>query len=254
VLRQPDGWLLVRRPFALPDGADELDVHADWAGCVKLVEYGGAMEQRFEYFLGGPTAGADDAFDDEAAAQGDQLARDLVQGAATFQGETEVAGWEPPPPALLAAWLTEAGHESAADRDGNLRLTLKRRGCDGQVRLERGPGRLRLTMPLGMWKTPGVALTSAMRHLAGLANAHGRLVRIAWRSDGDAHRCDAQVDLSGLVHPDAQSPSRQRLGRDLLRLGVRGLELALRRLGLELPALADPRNAALAASVVEHMK
>src|SRR5256885_1194526 len=77
VTRQPDGWLLVRRPFTVPDGADPLEVHADWAGCVKLAEAGAAVEQRFEYFLGGPTAGADDALDDEAAAQREELAGEL---------------------------------------------------------------------------------------------------------------------------------------------------------------------------------
>jgi hypothetical protein len=249
VERRPDGWLVVTRPFAAADGLDPLAAHADWAGCVKLVQCGAALEQRFEYFLGGAAV----TFDEEAAAEGEQLARELVQGAADFDGAARVAGWEPPAAGVLAAWLTEVGHESAADKDGNLRLTLKRRGCDGQVRLERGPGRLRLTMPFGLWKPLGVARASAMRHLAGLANAHGRLVRIAWHTEGDAQRCEAQVDLSGLVSADADAPGHQCLGRDLLRLAVRGLELALRRLGLELPALAEPRNEELAAAVAEYV-
>ena len=35
---------------------------------------------------------------------------------------------------VLAAWLGQVGHESAIDEAKNLRLTLKSRGCDGQVR------------------------------------------------------------------------------------------------------------------------
>src|SRR5262249_46800134 len=111
--------------------------------------------------------------------------------------------------------------------------------------IERAADRLRLTLPLGTWSALAPAAQTAMRALAGEANACSRLVRIAWQAEGNACRCTAQVDLTGLPVPGASDPARRRLWRDMLRLGMAGLDLALRRLALELGVLAETQNGAL---------
>jgi hypothetical protein len=245
-----DGWWGLRRPYSPAEGLDYLALHGDWAGPVKLVSKRGRIEQRVDYFLGSRVDGQDDPALDEVPAQDFQeLASDLLNEELYSQPKSRVEGWQAPPPETLASLLAEAGLETAIDRDKNLRLTLKRRGCDGQVRIERGEGRLRFLLPLGHWADLDPVADKAMHSLASAANARSRLVRIAWLADASGRRCEAQVDLSGLPEALATKRCRQELWRDMLRLAVEGLELALRQLGLELPLLGDPRYRELAMSL-----
>jgi hypothetical protein len=239
----PEGWLALRGPFGLTAGQDALAVHGDWAGPVKLAERQGEVEQRVEFFLGSQPGTTDSsAFDEEAAQEAEHRMAALLHLAQQLDGRSRLDGWQPPAAETLAGWLADAGHENAIDSDKNLRLTLKRRGCDGQVRVERGDGRLRLILPLGAWPELNELSRVAMRGLLGIANARSRLVRLAWLPEGAGRCCEAQVDLSGLPNGDGCDG----LWRATLPLAVGALELALRQLGLELPLLADPNNHELA--------
>jgi hypothetical protein len=241
--RTVEGWALWSRPW--PD-CDPLAVHAGWHGPVKLVRKQSGIEQRVEVFLGGGMDGMDAlGLDEEEAGAAEALFEEIVQAGFFGDAAESVAGWQPPAAEALAGWLAEAGYEPAIDREQNLRLTRKRLGCDGQIRLERGDGRLRLCMPLGRWADLVDAVEHAMRSLADEANATSRLVRIAWQREENDRRCEAQVDLTALPVPRAGEPCRQRFWRDMLRMSMAGLELALRRLGLELLLLAEPQNRAL---------
>jgi hypothetical protein len=237
------GWLTVSRWGHAGDETDVLTRHGDWAGPVKQIEAPrGGCTQRFDFYVGHDTAGQPhEAVDPEAAAALMQLQSDLVDLALQFDGAPVIDGWTPPAADTLAEWLTRTGREVAIDKEQNLRLTLKRRGCDGQVRVDRAAGRLRFVMPLGRWSDVSRDAERAMRDLACEANARARLVRIVWVADGAARRCDAQVDLSGLpvAHTDAR---HDQFWQGMTRMAVAGLELALRQLGLELGVLADPRH------------
>ena len=125
------------------------------------------------------------------------------------------------------------------DADGNLRLTLKRRGADGQVRLERTEKSVRFTMPLGRWKKLEPDGRRAMIALASQANAGTRLARVVWLEDTDGCRCEVACDLTGL--PCEGSICESFFGI-MVRMAVTGLELSLRRLALELGALARPQG------------
>jgi hypothetical protein len=237
------GWFLGRRDFAVPEGQDHLAIHGTWSGPVKLVDRAGRIEQRVEILLGQNQEGPEGLFqDEEAARNAEALLQELLQTSCFADPALEDTAWQPPATEALAGWFADAGVESAIDREQNLRLTLKRRGCDGQVRVERGAGRLRLLLPLGQWQQLEAASEDAMRNLARAANSQSRLLRIAWLPQDSGRRCEAQVDLSGLPGADSLESRRQQLWREMLRRSVAGLELALRQLGLELPMLADPQN------------
>lgn len=154
---------------------------------------------------------------------------------------------------MIGNWLTEAGHETAIDKKGHLRLTVKRRGCDGQIRIERQEGRLRLALTLGRWSKLEPSAEAAILRLAGEANTRSRLVRIAWLEKEGFHYCQAQVDLTGLpVGSELNSPlagPRALMWKGMVQAAVDALKLALKRLGLELPALGDPKNKTLAEMV-----
>lgn len=238
--RFTQGWLALRRQVPVQAGSDPLALHADWAGPVKLVARDGGVEQRVELFLGNVmTCANDPALDAEAAQAMDQLTGDLLNRFSTLEGQTRIDGWTPPAAERLTSWLQLAGCETAIDKDHHVRFTLKRRGCDGQVRIERADGRLRFGLPLGRWKQLSDESVRAMKFQAGRLNAHSRLVRIAWITESEATRCEAQVDLSGVPVEREASPHLETVWREMTRLAVAGLELALRQLGLELPVLAD---------------
>ncbi len=251
-VRRSDGWLVGSRPFQLEAGQNRLELHAAWPGPIKLVEVDGAIEQRAEFFLGGDGAGmADFCLDEEAKSAIDKLLDELLEyvgHVSKVPGALETCpttDWEPPPADVLAGWLSEAGFEPAIDRDRNLRLTLKRRGCDGQARIERNPGRLRFVLPLGRWENLDPEAGSVMQRLTGLANDRSRLARLAWLNRDNVQSCEAQIDLTGMPGAHSLEPCRQQLWRDMLRLGLAALELMLRQLGIELPVLAEPKNRAL---------
>lgn len=238
-----DGWLVGVRPHALAEGQDRLQVHGAWRGPMKLVERDGLIEDCAEFFVG--RHGLAFGLDEDSAAAADCLVSELLELPCLLDPEQIAEGWTPPAPELLASWLNDAGHEPAIDKDKNLRLTIKRRGCDGQVRVERGPDRLRLSLPLGRWDNLDPQVFQAMQRLTCFANDRCRLARLTWLSDDKWQGCEAQVDLTGLPGADSLEPCRQQLWRDMLRLGVAALELVLRWLGVELPLLAEPRQRAL---------
>ena len=113
--------------------------------------------------------------------------------------------------------------------------------------MERATGGLRITMLLGEWRELDTAAESAMLALADEANTRSRLVRIAWVEDEkQGRRCEAQVDLSGLPFEEPLHDAAGTMWKEMVRATVDGLELALRRLGLELNGLAEPKNGELA--------
>jgi hypothetical protein len=250
--RSLQGWLTLRRQVAIHDDREPLSHHADWAGPVKLVVRDGEAEQRVELFLGNAMTGEDDPILDEEASRGvERLTSALIERFSTLEGQTRFEGWQPPDAERLTSWLQLAGCETAIDKDHNVRFTLKRRGCDGQVRIERSEGRLRFQLGLGRWKHLGEAPAKAMRSLASRLNARSRLVRIAWLADGETASCDAQVDLSGLPVECDAGPHLESVWREMTRLAVGGLQLALRQLGLELPLLADAAHADVVTAVCQ---
>ena len=252
--RSPQGWLTLRRQVAIHDDREPLSHHADWAGPVKLVVREGEAEaeQRVELFLGNAMTGEDDPIlDEEASRSSERLTSSLLERFSALEGQMRFDGWSPPNAERLTGWLQLAGCETAIDKDQNVRFTLKRRGCDGQVRIERSEGRLRFLLGLGRWKNLGETPAKAMKNLASRLNARSRLVRIAWLEDGETTRCEAQVDLSGLPVDGDAGPQLESVWREMTRLAVGGLELALRQLGLELPLLADPANADVVTAVCQ---
>lgn len=244
----PTGGFMLTRPW---DGADDclMSAHATWRGPVKLKRDGGKVVQSIELFLGSQlTAGQNWALDDDEQ----QLVQDLLTGILTrvpqwLDGSEEIDGWQPPSAKMLCEWLNAAGLEAAIDKDDNLRLALKRRGCDGQIRVEGDEGRLRFTMKLGEWRDLDETVERAMLELADEVNSHSRLVRIAWRTgENDSRQCEAQVDLSGLPNNEPLDGPAETMWTEMVRAAIDGLELALRRLGLELNGLAEPANRELA--------
>ena len=226
----------------LAPGAEWLEAHADLAGPVKLV---GKPRPaiRVEYFLGPDENDSQRLIDPSAAEQSDRLLARLIELGSTLGQRQRVDGWEPPDAGRLAGWLSQLGYETATDQQENLRLTLKRPGRDGQVRIERGTGRLRLAMPLGSWPALDGAPRSAMSALAGQFNDRTAIVRIAWLGEASGRqRAEAQVDLSGIPCTPADDPGLQELWRQLLRGATAGLQLALAQLALELDTLADENH------------
>jgi hypothetical protein len=234
-VRSPGGWLTWKRPFH-EDDQNFLSVHGAWAGPIKLVHQHGRLEQRIEMFPGSNL----ERLDEEAALDSLALLDDLRQATWFHQPGERNPDWQPPAADVVAGWIADAGMECAVDQDKNLRFTHKRRGCDGQVKVIRGSGQLRLTLPLGRWQKLDPEAENAMLRLASLANSRCRLVRIAWDADNEERRCEAQIDLSEL--PEPTEPGRERMWRSMLTMSVAGMELALRQLGLELPLLAEPGN------------
>jgi hypothetical protein len=233
--RNPGGWLTWRRAFR-EDEQNILSLHGVWAGPIKLVNNHGRLEQRIEVFPGSNL----ERLDEEAALDTLALVEDLQQVTWFQDPDEKNPEWQPPTAEVLAGWIADAGMECAVDQDKNLRFTHKRRGCDGQVKIIRGPGQLRLTLPLGRWQKLDPGAENAILRLATLANARCRLVRIAWIADNEEQRCEAQIDLSEL--PEPTEPGRERMWRSMLNMSVAGMELALRQLGLELSLLAEPGN------------
>jgi hypothetical protein len=117
------------------------------------------------------------------------------------------------------------------------------------VRIERGDGRLGFLLPLGRWKGLNEVAAGAMKRLCRHVNDRSRLVRIAWLAAEAETRCEAQVDLSGLPTAPMPHPHVDMIWREMTRLAIGGLELALRQLGLELAVLADGAHRELAEAI-----
>jgi hypothetical protein len=247
--RDPSGWLTVFRYTALPsEGPGPLALHAGHAGPVKYTTCYGEPAQRVDLFMGREAGMRSDPLLDETAAVEAQCLESRLLGCMEiwFSRHTAMPGWSPPPPELLSEWFKGAGFDPAVDRDGNLRVTLKRRGLDGQIRVERSDqGRLRIRLPLGSWKNLSASSETAALQLAGEANGRGRLARVAWITEGDMTRCEAQTDLSGL--PWCDHPDRPTLAmwQGTIRMAMLALKLTLLRLGLELPLLCEAEHASV---------
>lgn len=230
-------WLTGSRPYAPPQGQEPLALHTDWLGPVRLVSQGKGWRQMCEIpFL--PDAFGDAALDPGVSRQLDSLLDELLAGPLSGDVGMVSDGWASPSAETITRWLSELGHDAAIDEEENVRLTLKCRGNDGQVQIRRDRSRLRLIMRLGQWNDLSSPARQAMIRLAGEANSRGRLVRLAWIDSDNQSRCEAQVDLSGIPAGEG----RNAFWSDVLSASVRGLQLTLRRLGLELGVLADPKN------------
>jgi hypothetical protein len=240
------GWLIGATPCPKVDAQDPLVRHADWLGPVKLIGHGGNIRQLSEVFVSRELFG-DRTFDSESNDAWESLLEDLNASVFANRSPAEKFDWLAPDTEQLAEWLTASGFQPAVDAEKNLRLTLKARGCDGQVHVCRNDRQLRMTMRLGTWNRLDALNETAMVHLARQANDRGRLARIAWIVDGIARRCEAQIDLTGLP---TDGPA-QRIWPDMLCMSMLGLTLALRRLGMELEVLADPSNCDIAAQLIE---
>jgi hypothetical protein len=213
-----------------------LDLHRDWAGPVKALDTEEGRIQRID--LHGAFDVTDPTIDEEGALAAERLMQRLNARAEDwFAGKASIHGWTPPPAKTLRTWLVEAGCEAAIDGEDHLRCTLKRRGCDGQVRVFRDEGRLRFTMPLAQGRGLVFKTYAAMSKLALEANARCKLARIARMKEKAAVRFEAQVDLSGLPWLDDRPTIA--LWKGMISRTALSLELALRRLGLELPLLAQ---------------
>lgn len=242
------GWLTATAEAGTSPVSESLALHADWSGPAKF-DVNGAMLRRLELPLDRWETATDDDGDLELAEPGSsQFDSDLVSRLPGWMHGEAPADWEPPTAEVLSAWLTAEGHTVAIDEAGSLRTVLQRKGCDGQVKLERRTGRLRLVLRLGAWRTGSSTSTAAMQRLALIANHHTRLVRITWTSDGETARCDGVVDLTGFPTPGESDSVSVAAWQSLLAAALDGLQLTLDRLGLELDALADEQNADVAAA------
>jgi hypothetical protein len=247
------GWLTATRPVAGYAVGEHLSAHADWPGPVKLVRDHEATYQRIDFFLGKPAwAASDRSIDEEAAEDHTELAADLEAAArGLLTRDVDLDSWQGPPAEAIVDWLVADGRTAAVDRDGNIRLTIHRPACDGQVCFQCRPDRLQIVMTLGTWQQLAPSVEAAMLRLADEANARTRLVRIAWLVSDDKRRCVAQVDLTGLPGFDEQNAANHAMWRGMIEMGLAGLELVLRRLGRELSILAQGAYAELARAVGE---
>ncbi|MBW3598103.1 MAG: hypothetical protein KY475_12595, partial [Planctomycetes bacterium] len=239
------GWITYRRGCSLKNNQHPLSYHADWAGPVKLVEspHGGDLKLRYDFYLdqalgheGDPTIDADLAEENET------LQNAFAEQAEAFAEQPRIEGWTPPPAQAFAGWLRQSGYEPTEDEDHNLRLSIRRRGATGQVKLVREEGRLRLAMPLGRWGDLPGENRHAMQKLASLANARCRLARITWEHEEKIDACEARVDLSGLPYTPEQSRRMESFWRETTRLAMTALDLAVSQLAQELGVLAEDKE------------
>jgi len=241
-----DDWLVCSRRTSAPSGQEPLALHAGWRGPFKVTHRkNGDLDERAEFFLPrGPGSGFDPMVDADVNKEFEALVSGLLSSVASFdRGTPGVAGPvanTAPSAQDIRLWLREAGREATIDENQHLGLVLKRRGADGQVRIERGEGTLRVVMRLGGWKEVSPQAREAMLLLARQANSRIRLARIVWTENDNHTVCDAVCDLTGL-------PTSEGVGQDffkgMLGMAVSGLELALRQLGVELAILARPEGA-----------
>jgi hypothetical protein len=247
------GWLTIERPAARLASSEPVVAHADWLGPVKLIGGHGGPVQRIDVFLGNHRH---DLFDPLLNTGAEEDLEGVLAGvfgrakALFSQKRAALADWLPPDGKRVVAWLSQAGHTVAMDKDENLRMTVRASGRDGQVRVVRQPGQFRFVMPLGSWTRLRSAAEAAMLRVAREANDHLRLGRIAWRAADDRCECEAQVDLTGLLVPGPSHPSGDSVICGMIQMAADALELALRQLQLELEVLADPQHEDLAEMVL----
>ena len=240
------GWITRSVPFANLNRREPLAVHGGWFGPHKLVQTGRGCARVSEVFVDrhaerGASCTGEEPYGCE------QLVERLVQGPLAAREELPLDNWQPPKAEDLSNHLRVIGYEPAVDEQEKLRLTLKNRGCDGDVRVRRATGQLRLTMRIGQWSNLDAMREQAMLQLARRHNDRVRLVRIAWDVEGSARRCDAQVDLSGLPC----DPEYTWFWSSVLRMAIGGLELTLHQMGKELDVLAAPQHERIATWLID---
>lgn len=238
------GWVTYRRDCTLKNHQHPLAYHAEWAGPVKLVESEhGALSLRYDFFLD-QTLGqeGDPSIDLDLAAENETLHAAFAAQAEAFDESPKYPGWMPPPLEEFKAWLRQCGYEPTEDEDHNLRLSIRRRGATGQVKLVREEGRVRFTMPLGRWGELPSQNRHAMQKLASLANTRCRLARIVWEATEKVDACQACVDLSGLPNTQHQSRRTESFWREMTSLAMTALDLAVAQLAMELAVLAEDRE------------
>ncbi|NOX56210.1 MAG: hypothetical protein GXP27_17560 [Planctomycetes bacterium] len=284
VRRLPDGWLAFEcAGRRAPSDEQLLREQAAWLGPVKLQRTPDAAEVRRVVEL--PLPDAQRTF---PSVSGHELAEslekelveffsDLFRWATRCLGGSEVHTWEETVPLQmdrLANWLREGGYSPTYVSDSEVRLVLKRKGWDGDVRFCAGEGRLRAVMSLGFWPQLSRVSRHAMIALAMEANDRCRLCRIAippeanvdGQNQGGDHSeeygrgatrrrehtlaLEAQFDLTGLPPITADQPVRSAFGRELLTAIVDAFRLNLCRLAVELDVLAH--NQELAGSILRH--
>lgn len=253
LVRSPDECLTVSCPCEVRNAGKMLSRHANWPGPVKLVRLGGRGFRRLELCTGGISNNSYSLLSAEEERRDTEAVLDELLGRVPdyFRRMPKVRDWVSPDPKCVADWLVKEGYRIAIDESGNIRLTLRRHGHDGQIQIRRDDGGLRMSMRLGAWRDLARTSEAAILRLAAEANARTRLARIVWIVDGQQRRCEAQVDLTGLpvgVAGKSLSGARVTLWKEMVMSGVEALNLILKRLGLELSALA--RNPDLA-KVVE---
>jgi hypothetical protein len=240
------GWLAHATAYSMTPGQNPLAHHANWFGPVKLIGSGPTVQRMTEVFLSHELLG-DQVFAAESKEQFESLLAALSDGVFANRSAAKKRHWRAPATQQLVDWLAAGGFPAAVGDEGDLRLTLKARGCDGQVLGRCDHGRLRFSMRLGAWSSLDAECEKAMLYLARQANDCGRLARIAGAVDQDARRCEAQVDLTGLP---TDGPAKL-IWPDMLCMSIHALELALRRLGMELDVLADPANRDIATQLIK---
>ena len=224
--RIPSGWLAPSRLFPDATADDYLARHSEFLGPVKLRRGPQGILRQVEVFLPPQSVtGQLCTVDPEQAEEAGRL-RDEIQtmAEALLDGQLKLDAWNPPDlTTLLAGWLAEQGCDAIADKEGNLRLTIRGEGCDGQVRIECGADRLRLVMPLGQWTQLSPTAAMAIRLLAAEANdrtppdagrlhgppAGGPARRGASRSDRPSEREPVEPCHQGAVAGDDAHGDRQ---------------------------------------------
>jgi hypothetical protein len=241
----PGGWLAVEQAVGRDLPGDALSIPADWSGPAKMTVNGSTARRIDLPLVEDLLATEVDPEDLPQSTASKELLTELFARLADWLHGRAPDDWDPPAAPLVAEWIAAAGADAAIDAEGSLRTVLKRKGCDGQVRIERRRGRLRFEMRLGAWRDVRERTRTAMRSLVEQVNSHTRLVRVVWTTVDDTVHVTAQVDLTGLPVLEGDSGVGPALWLVVLRAALDGLQLVLCRLGVELEVLADLRNEAV---------
>jgi hypothetical protein len=252
VREERQGWIMIEAATDRVAVHEALGVHEVWRGPAKCVQGAAGLMQRLEFPLpphetadtGFSFAGTESQFQQTLHRGVFRAAGEMLARPADARLENRITS------AALCTWIQAAGHATAVDERGNLRMAIAHGGFDGQMRIECGPERLRMSMALGCWSELPPLVESALLQLAAEANARIRLARIVWREDGPQRWCAAQVDMTGAPWLDEGNPGFEPTARHVLQMALSGMELCVRRLGRELAVMADPAHRDLAEAYI----
>ena len=242
----PTGWVTCSRRLPPCEGEDCLARQGDdLIGPIKLRRGAAGIVQQLEVFVPALASSAERwAVDPDPGDEVRALLGEIAQVARRmFDGQLDLDAWEPPAAeSLLLPWIRELGHDAVFNPTaGDLRLTLHREACEGQVKIECRPNRLRMVMPLGRWPQLTPAAAAAITPAGCRPNDRTRLVRIVCQPCAAGLQVEALVDLTGLP-ASRLNRAAEAMWKEMVHLALDGLDLVLRRLGLELQVLADPGN------------